>query len=180
MFPCHQAMWLIKPGVVLRKKLQGFSLGHAFLLEAMESPFMRGGNITLGDLAVAVLVCSMPFAKARKYLMRPASKLQRDAEWWGFWCRLRGFDFLTEVEKFKDYIGAYSEFPDAYHKQATKRHKTALPQSIRLAWCLMGKMPEADVWACPMSRALAYYTAEAEFNGQEFMTEEEAIKLKVM
>ena len=173
MFPCHQAMWLIRPGKVLRRKLQDFTVGHAYLLEALESPFMLGGRVAFYDLVVAVLVCSMPFVKARKYLMRPLSKIRRDAERWGFACRVRGFKMDAEIAEFKNYICAYHDMAEPYEKQGGKKSKTALPESVRVAWCLMDRMSEDEAWNCPMSRALTYYTAMAEFNGQEFMTEKE-------
>ena len=103
MYPCHQAMWLIKPGKVLRKRLRDFSLGHAYLLEALESPFMVGGKVGLGDLAVAVLVCSKTFAKAREFLMLPPPSIVKHAERWGFWCRLLGVKLDREMEQFKEY-----------------------------------------------------------------------------
>ena len=180
MFPCHQAMWLIRPGVVLHKKLQDFTVGHAFLLEALESPFMVGGRVAFFDLVAAVLVCSMPFAKARKYLMQPPSKIKRDVERWGFWCRVRGFSMSEATAAFKNYIGAYHDIAEPYKKKGRKTYHSCLPESVRVAWCLMERMSEDEAWNCPMARALTYYTAQAEHNGQEFMTEDEARRLKVI
>lgn len=179
MFPCHQAMWLISPGVVLHKKLQDFSVGHAFLLEALESPFMVGGKVGFNDLVVAVLVCSMSFAKARKYLMRPLSKIQRDAKIWGLWCRIRGIDPKAEMTAFSTYVSAYTESPDPWKKQGEKGRESCLPVSVRLAWCLMSSMSEDEAWNCPMARALSYFTAYCEYNGQDFMTEKQARNLGI-
>jgi hypothetical protein len=173
-------MWLIRPGVVLHKRLQDFSVGHAYLLEALESPFMLGGRVAFYDLVVAVLVCSMPFAKARKYLMRPLSRIRRDAERWGFWCRLRGFDIDKATEAFREYIGAYHDMADPYRDKKSKPGESCLPEAVRIAWALMERMSEDEAWNCPMARALTYYTAQAEYNGQKFMTETEARKLKVI
>ena len=173
MFSCHQAVWLIKPGRVLYKKLQDFTVGHAFLLEAMDSPFMKGGKITIFDLAVAVLLCSMPFRKARAILQRPPYFLSRLATRWGLYCRLRGFKIGDEIQKFMDYISAYTEMPEIWVDKKKKGKKSAVPFSLRLAWTLMSKMDEEEAWNCPLVRALGYYTAEAEFNGAEFVTEEQ-------
>lgn len=177
MFPCHQAMWLIRPGVILRKKMQDFTVGHAFLLEALESPFMLGGMVHFNDLVVAALICSMPFSKAREYLMRPLFKMQRDVQRWGFWCRIRGLNISQEMEKMRDYISSYHDMAEPYKKKGSRTHKSALPESVRVAWCLMERLTEDEAWNCPMARALSYFTAQAEYNGQEFMTEEEFKKV---
>lgn len=177
MYPCHQAMWMIKPGTVLRKRLKDFSVGHAFLLEAIESPFILGGNATLSDLATAVLICSLPFKKACQYLMSPLNKILRDVQRWAWWCSLWRLDLANEMDAFKTYISAYHDMPDAYRKRGQKRYRSALPESVRVAWCLMERMSEYDAWNCPMSRALTYFTAQAEYNGQEFVTEEEHKKV---
>ena len=112
--------------------------------------------------------------------MLPLSKIKRDCKRWGFWCRILGLDIEAEMEKMHDYISAYYDMVEPYKKKGSKTHQTALPESIRVAWCLMERMTEQEAWNCPMARALAYYTAQAEYNGQEFMTEKEAIKLKVI
>ena len=171
MFPCHQSMWLISPGVVLHKKLQDFTVGHAYLLEALESPFIAGGEVGVDDLVVAVLVCSMPFTKARKYLMQPPLLIARRATWWGWWCRLRGLDVDASVEAFKDYVSAYTDMPEAWVDKSKQSKSSAVPFTIRLAWAMMAKMDEAQAWDCPMARALGYYSAEAEYNGTEFVSE---------
>jgi len=180
MFPCHQAMWLIRPGVILRKKMQDFTVGHAFLLEALESPFMLGGMVHFNDLVVAALICSMPFSKAREYLMRPLFKMQRDVQRWALWCRFCRLDADEEMAAFKNYISAYVDSPEPWKKQGKASKESAIPLSIRMAWVLMERMTEDEAWNCPMSRALGYYTAYAEYNGQEFMTERDAIRLKVI
>jgi len=180
MFPCHQAMWLISPGRVLRKNLRDFSLGHAYLLEALESPFMVGGKVGLGDLAVAVLLCSKSFQDARKYLMLPPPLMMKQANRWGWWCRLWGLDFKDEEEKFKDYMRAYTEMPDPFIDESESVAGSAVPMSIRVAWMLMERMSEEDAWNCPMSRGLAYFTSNAEHNGQQFFTEDQERKLKVI
>lgn len=173
MFPCHQAAWLIAPGKVLRKKLQDFSVGHAFLLEAMESPFIVGGNIGFDDLVVAALLCSLPFRKANRFLLLPPSLISKKVMRWGWICRMFGFDLSVEAKKMQDYVSAYMEMPEVWQEKNKPGKKSAMPFTIRLVWCLMTKMTEDEAWNCPMSRALAYYSAEAEHNGTEFVSEEQ-------
>jgi len=173
-------MWLISPGVVLHKKLQDFTVGHAFLLDAIESPFMVGGKLGLGDLVVAALLCSKSFQDAKKYLLQPPPLLMKKAERWGWWCRLRGFNEVEEIVKFKEYIAAYTEMADPYTKPGAKTQRSAMPMAVRVAWCLMERMTEEDAWNCPMSRALTYFTAMAECGGTEFATEQELRQLKVI
>jgi len=173
-------MWLIRPGKVLRKKLRDFSLGHAYLLEALESPFMVGGKVGLGDLAVAVLICSKSFQDARRFLMLPPPLLVKKAERFGWRCRLFGVKLDDEMEGFKEYITAYTETPDAFTKEGEKVRGSSVPLSVRIAWQLMDRMTEEEAWNCPMSRALTYFTSEAECKGQDFVLEKDAVRLKVI
>jgi len=173
MLACHQGAWLIRPGKVLHKRLQDFTVGHTYLLQAMESPFIQGGSADLLDLVSAVLVCSMPFDKACTFLMQPIDNIARAAARWGFWCRLRGYTLDEEMQKFRAYIGAYTEMPDVYEdKNNFKRRESALPFGIRLAWLLMERMSEREAWNCPLSRALTYWQVDAESKGTDFESEE--------
>ena len=148
-------------------------------MEALESPFMVGGKVGLGDLAVAVLVCSKTFAKAREFLMLPPPLLAKKAERFGLLCRLRGVKVDHEMAEFKNYITAYTEMPDAFKKKGQKKVDSAVPMSVSVAWLLMERMSEEEAWNCPMSRALAYFTSQAEYNGTEFLAEN-TIGMKVI
>jgi len=141
---------------------------------------MVGGKVGLGDLAVAVLICSKSFQDARRFLMLPPPLLVKKANWWGWWCRLLGTKMEHEMEGFKEYINAYTETPDAFKKEGEKVRGSAVPMPVRVAWLLMDRMTEEEAWNCPMSRAMAYFTSEAECKGQDFVLEKDAVRLKVI
>jgi len=103
--------------------------------------------------------------------------MQRDVQRWALWCRFCRLDADEEMAAFKNYISAYVDSPEPWKKQGKASKESAIPLSIRMAWVLMERMTEDEAWNCPMSRALGYYTAYAEYNGQEFMTEAQARKV---
>ncbi len=173
MLDCHINTWLLKPCKIMRKKMKDLTVGHVFLLEACKSPFLRGGNITLHDMALLVLLCSLDFADAVDFLMQPEKKIFNKVSAWGYWCRLFRVDFEEAQQQCVEYVNAYTDMPEMWKDKDEKKNTSALPFSLKIAWTLMAKMTEAQAWNCQFSRALAYYTAEAEYNGQRFVTEEQ-------
>jgi len=171
---CHQNIWLIEPLNILLKKMQDLTVGHVYLLEALESPFLTGADVDMADLVTAVMVCSKPFDEARKFLMLPESKLFKICSRWGFWCRIKRVDIPDAIEQMRDYISEYTNMPEMWEDPDSKPQASSLPRSVKIVWCLMSKMSEREAWDCQFSRALAYMTAELEYNGSRFVTEEQA------
>ena len=86
---------------------------------------------------------------------------------------MRGLDVNASIEAFKAYVSAYTEMPEPWVDKGKTQKQSAVPFTIRLAWSLMQRLSEGEAWNCPMSRALGYYSAEAEFNGTEFVSEQQ-------
>lgn len=55
---------------ILGRWLEPFSLRHRFWLEALESPLVTGGPVTLVDLEMASRVCAIPFRKLDREVPR--------------------------------------------------------------------------------------------------------------
>jgi hypothetical protein len=178
MFDCHVNAFLVQPGEVLGKKLQHFCLGHAYLLDAAESPFLKGGKWTDGDLFYAVKICSLSFPEAIKFVQLASGivDIKRLFRWWFFKVAALKYDINVEAHLFENYLAVYNEFLDEWKDKdptKNKRRESAVPFSFRLAWVLMKNIPENIVWQMPMPRVLAYFAVAAEENGTEFVSEKE-------
>jgi hypothetical protein len=167
MLDCHVNAFLIKPGRVLGRKLKPLTLAHYWLLEAVESPYVCGMAPTYKDTVFAVFLLSMRPPTARWMLMRPRLMRLVFSTWGHF---NKSLNIVGDMRAFQEYWDAYTARPNAY-ESAGKSRASCLPTSIKLAWALMGKVGERRAWSLPLPLALAYYTAEAEWNGTEYVTE---------
>jgi len=179
MFDFHQSIWLMKPLSVMGRHLHDLTVGHVFLLEAMDSPFFCGGILHEEDVLVASLICTMSFDEA-KAIMMDTKRLVKKCEWWGFFCRIKGIKIEDEVPKLRDYITSYTAFAEPWVDKDKPVKKSAIPFSVRLAWLLMDRMSEHEAWNLPMCRAMAYYEAFCEANGVEFLSQDQDNVIKGM
>jgi len=172
MLPCYTNAWLLKPGNVMGKRMRELSVGHFYLLEASDSPFVHGGQVLLSDLVFATMICSMPFKAARDILFADPQKLLRKGRWWGMIFSFKRYDLQQETDAFMNYWKAYTEMPERWQDTDKKAKTSAIPWSLRLAWLLMERMPEDKAWDMPMPRACSYYACWAEANGVDFVSED--------
>lgn len=156
-------------------RLRRFSLWHLFLLQAIDSPFVRLGEVTLFDLLTAVGICRLRFDDSR--IVRPRVGLVS-----GF--RLARKDGLRrEVVRFLNYTGDYLQKPEyCIHPRevpgappAPKR--IAAPELLTLTADIMGwcHAPERWVWELPPGRAYWYRSMAQRHMGADvdFLDDEE-------
>lgn len=164
----------IPPVRVLRLTLRGpVTLGHVLLLDELGSPVVKGDPLSLDDLALAVLACSMPVASVRKALrsrfIRPALK------WWGRRCSKLNFD--DEADKFSLWFTEQCGGPtiDTAETEMPKNHRSTSPwywAKMAVAVGHLGlSIPDAE--ALPVKRLNQLIGAYAETQGSvKFITDE--------
>jgi hypothetical protein len=90
MHPVFASAAIARPPRVLLFQLLPMQLGHALLLEALESPYMVGGPCGRPDVALAAWICSRPATvamdgiqdgKPSPLLMRAVARACRGADW---------------------------------------------------------------------------------------------------
>jgi len=153
-------------GVTLRP----FCLWHNYMLQAIDSPFIRKGDVTLFDLKTAVGACQLRFRDSR--IRRP------------FWPLRVGHNGLRSgVDRMLQYYGDYLQRPD--YSVHTKDNPDAMPsgprgaapESLQVAWDIIGwsSWPEAYVWEMPIGAAYVYQAAALRARGVDldFMTPKE-------
>ena len=154
---------------VLGVKLRPFCLWHLYLLQAIDSPFIRKGDVTLFDLKTAVGICRLRFRDSR--IKRP------------FYLPWRRDHLRRNVDRMLDYVGDYLQRPDysVHVKENPNAGPTgsrgAAPESLQVAWDLIGwsGWPEAYVWEMPIGAAFAHQAGVLRSRGADldFMTDKE-------
>ena len=112
-----------EPFTILGLRLRPLSIGHLVLLHRLESPFVceDSTSITIGDLALACLICSLDYASGIALLDNPILAVEiyrwglRSANQHG-WRRLcpwirRPVDLKQKLDLFREYLTYSMEVP---------------------------------------------------------------------
>ncbi len=139
---------------LLGRRLRPFCLRHWLLLEAMESPLLRGGPVEIADLQLAALVCStrndaaLRSRSLRERLWRRVTRLSSVAPWLPKWER-----YLA------DYLPLFPmlESPD--------NGETKTPPFLLCAARLLGSFTRDELMNMPLGELLAWGMAKSEAKG---------------
>lgn len=155
---------------ILGATLRPFCLWHLYLLQAIDSPFVRKGDVTLFDLKTAVGICRLRFRD---------SKIRRPF----FYFQLRHHSLRRDVDRMLLYIGDYLQRPDysVHIKESPDAtpagSRGAPPESLQVAWDILGwsSFDEAYVWEMPIGAAYAHQAGALRARGADldFMTDKE-------
>jgi hypothetical protein len=128
-------------------RMRPLSVGHAFTLEAIASPFYHGQMGDEAELRLAAWICSRP----------PLIMPNMD----GWLCRLwklLNIDFAVEVARWKIYVADYCAPPQMWKKapnpSETKQEPSRIPPALSTVARLMRLgMTEAQAWQTPVGAA---------------------------
>ena len=146
------------------RRLARFTLRHRFWLEALSSPLVTGGAVSLLDLALAARVCAMPCKQLDRRL--PAL-LERGPTLWerlGYLARVWRRRVEVEYRDFQAYMIDHGCPPDTFghdgvvHAPDGAAQEGALPGVLGLVTGLMrgtGWTPDT-VWALSVGEAEWY------------------------
>jgi len=154
-------------GVALRP----FSAWHHFQLQALDSPFIRRGEVRRFELLQALAVCRLRYPDS--CLRMPVLRT--------IWPLRRGIRHA--VSEFLDYTGTYlyrPEYAVVERKrpgEAPSEQITNAPELMRLIGDIIGwaPWPEAYVWDLPLGRAYWYQAMSFRARGVtlSYMNDEE-------
>jgi hypothetical protein len=170
---------------VLGRRLQSFSLWHRFLLQAIDSPFLRKGEVRFWDMREVVGICRMryPQCKVRRPWLIPLWCF-----WWYGWPRVRWRNFLIRTkDRLLEYFGDYVSFPEysLWYPDPSPAQQNMQPP-VRL-----GPVPdtfvilsgiiaflgcgEVEAWNTPVCKAYWYQMGYLQHKGEQidFMDEDE-------
>jgi hypothetical protein len=140
-------------------RMRPLSLGHAFALEALSSPFYHGQLGSEQELRLAAWIC------AHDPLMVPRASGWR---YWAWNLATKYFDFDQQVSRWVVYSADYVAPPQMWSKVKTKEEikQSRIPGAISSVVRLMRLgMTEKQAWATPVGAATwyeaAYFESEA-------------------
>lgn len=151
---------------VLGHRLEPFTLGHAHLLDLVESPFLRGGSPSLGDLVLAVELCRVPWEKAKELLQYPGLAKRVEKIGKRICRRQLGYE-ADDITEFVAYLSEATNGPGFWVKnQDQPQRTTGTPwlQSLK-GTLLRGGRTYAETMNTPLQEALWDFAAYWEQEG---------------
>lgn len=169
MHPVFAAAAIFGPPRVLIYKLKPFQLGHALLLDALQSPYMAGGDVEKADLALAAWICSQDATSARDAIQTGGPGV--------FFCHVvaracKRINWQLHEERFTQYFER--------NMQAPRRWGATLGSGPRASWQWMAavrlcagdftKLEQA--WNTPLLSVTCFNTAQDALNGDDSIVSE--------
>lgn len=154
---------------VLGKRLDHFSRGHLLLLKRLESPLITGErDVTIGDLTIAVLVCSHDYDRSRRYAYGRFTLLE--LAWIGG-CALfvRGTHFDNAVVTFVNYLKYHQRRVSYWVKDKATRESSTPPE-------LLYFRALRHHWGCSQTEVLKLGLLESHFMYLGWLEHEGAIQ----
>ena len=153
---------------ILGHKLKPYCLYHHFVLDAIKSPLMTGGQVGVIDLYIATLICKQSYPISFKVLPSP--------NYWSILFNSFRFGYYQaryktsrEVSKFRSYTDDYCSRPHFWEKKDGKKSDSGVPDILTLMVALMVafKYTEAEAWNCPLGKAIWLTATNSIISGAE-------------
>lgn len=162
---------LAVPPKVLGKQLVPLTLGHCWILDTLNSPLIRGGQIELADILLCVIVCSMPWRHALDVLQY--DRLEQRAEELG--AQATELDIHSARHELVKYISYYAQAPE-------RQNTTSTQMGVTVPWyfCLIISLfrlgfDEERAWNCEVGKALCYQAAASYMDGDKSLLSDSQI-----
>jgi len=175
---------LVRPPVIMGRKLRPFSLFHALVLMQFDSSHLNGQKVTIDELVFSVFVCGLEYPQGVDYIF--SIKAIKDCAKWGKKSKKK-YDYSESFEEFRQYLLDYMRFPGIYETTSASGQSLNAPKKSNIPWPfkvaadIMNKYPgftEKEVWNMPVIKASTYRAHIAEDNGWELENEEITERIK--
>jgi hypothetical protein len=152
------------PAWCLGVRLRPFSLGHLVLLRRVNSPFVsREGQVVLGDLILAVILCADDFADGAEWLARMDHQSDADRETLADWGKKAAtLDLDEEATAFIAYIRAADKMPEVFHSSTSGQvQEIGAPfwQIVYLTLHKQTNLRDVEIWNQPLGKTYCDYIA---------------------
>lgn len=164
-----------EPFRVLGQRLKPYSLGHAFILNRLGSPFAVdfGKRVpSLGDLYFAIWVCRRKYADAIIGLQN--ASFVKDVKWLKLLSRFKNTDVAKVL--FTKYIVLSAQVPDIWRSSEKDARTLTMPHLLYLKFIMTSKYGYSvkEVMDIPYGEALWSSLAYSESKGGcTFLTDEQ-------
>jgi hypothetical protein len=159
---------------VLGRVMLPMTLGHALLLARLNSPFVvvQPTIPLLGDLRLAMFVCSRPYARA-------ARQVNGRYAWLRLYLMNVGLKHLLKgIEQFAAYVAASRSMPDSFDPEPSSGTggwmlRTPFLLQVKLSMKTDFGMSEAEVMDVPLGQALWEFMGWQEMQGRKRLVGEQ-------
>jgi hypothetical protein len=170
------ALWL-KPPRVFGRQMLPLTLGHAYLLEAIESPcVMDAGLSTRQDCIAAAYLCSHPWRRACRLIPGIAAGRRK----WRlvFWGGLnRRADWDRQCSRFMEYVRAYTVVPARNQKTEKRDASPRVPWPLAVAYAAGARSFSDPLWDLPIPEVFAFHAAACAYAGDKSLKSEYELAL---
>lgn len=157
---------------VLSKNLKPLSLGHIYLLYALENKIILGVDPDLEDIISLVYVCSRRYKQVKRYI--ETGLWEQDVSRWGSQADIEGWDKVqADIDM---YLSYYLQAPETWDDNDKQNSKIGSHWLISLITSLMEylHLQEDEILDMPVSRALSYYvTLQEQHGGAKVLSDDE-------
>lgn len=159
---------------ILGFKLVPFTIGHHFLLNALDSPLVKGGLTNEESLHLFAFICSRSAETAKTEISNDVyitQKLGLPAEFWEF-------DLKEETDKANAYIEWFSSTPP--RQPSSSKSAVKVPWELWLVAVLSKNLstPVSEVWDWPLNMCFSYKAALDNINGDTDLMDEKDIETR--
>jgi hypothetical protein len=160
---------------ILGRRLNPLTVGACELIEGLD---LSSDGVSKGDLLTAIRVCSMPYEKAKRYLLRGG---------WSLWAiratiamHLRPIMFRTAVELFKAYLKAGKKLPN-FWSDSKQTGESSCPQTMLFLRDLPSRYSAEQIMEMPIAEAHWHRLVAIEKHGAlEFIEDDIIERAKAM
>jgi hypothetical protein len=155
--------------VIMRRRLEVFTLGHARVLWSLRSPTVEAVPRfpEIDDCLVAGYVCGMPWRRALDQVQDQARTL-RECQRWGRSCQRE--DIEAGALAILAFIRESIQFPTPLKREGAGSADAGLPWPWLCAWNIKARV--SNPWDISSVEALSWWACHAAENGTEFVSDE--------
>ncbi len=153
---------LLRPPLILGRRLLPLNLGHIDLLSAIEHPVLITRDLEPQELVSAVLICSLSYSQAQK-MIRRGTLLKRILRM----CRyLVLFNVPEAAVKFQEYFDVFLENPPRFDGKPVRAR---VPWHLSVFQAIQEKtnLTPAETWETPLPRIFELFAAICAAAGDE-------------
>jgi len=156
-----------EPVTLLGQKLEPFSIGHWILLERFDCSYIKGGDATIPDLMLGVLICCHKYDEFLE-LSHGQSIYDLSKKWTK---RIGNFDFVEKSKAFTEYIDdAVSSSPkywveESSKSNSSKRSGAPYVQTIKTFLLSKTNLTEQEILNRPFGQSVWDMTTVLEIEG---------------
>lgn len=165
-------------GRVAGLRLRPFSPHHALMLMELQSPYIMGGAVTLGDTTAALIACQSTKSDGMAGVMRLHSSRLVWLRWRLRWLFRSHAKAMVALE---DYIGASMRAPEMWIDSECKGKRSGAPWPYYIVSVIAQEMPSipyAELWDMPLTELACHKAIIDERTGGADIAERDLQRLR--